>query len=182
MYLIKMLGKFFSRWAREKQGTTAIEFAFLAWPYFMLSFAILEIAIMYASASMLEGATAAAARMIRTGQLQQAAGDPEEMFRDAVCDYASVLITCDEIIIEVRPMTSFSDYDDMAAQYDEDGNMVSQGFDPGGSSERVLVRVAYRYEMMTPFVGPLLVGADNSRLFLSTVVLQTEPYEFGGAS
>jgi Flp pilus assembly protein TadG len=183
MYLIKMLGKFFRSWVDRKEGTTAIEFSLMAIPYFMLTIGILEVSIMYASACLLEGATTAAARLIRTGQVQQAeSADPEEMFRDAVCDYAEALIACDKVIIEVRQMESFDDYDSMGAQYDEDGNMVSQGFDAGGSNDRVLIRVAYRYEMLTPFIGPLLVGPDNSRQFMSTIVLQTEPYEFAGAT
>jgi Flp pilus assembly protein TadG len=183
MYLIKMLGKFIRSWVRRQEGTTAIEFSLMAIPYFMLTIGIMEVSIMYASACLLEGATNSAARLIRTGQVQQAEGvDPQEMFRDAICDYASVLLACDKIVIEVRPMDSFTDYDALAAQYDEDGNLVSQGFDAGGSNNRILIRVAYRYEMLTPFIGPLLVGADNSRLFMSTIVLQTEPYDFAGAS
>lgn len=169
------------RWSGQNEGSTAIEFALLFIPYLFLTLGIIEMSIMYATASMLEGATGTAARMIRTGQIQQAeSGDPEELFRDAVCDYAAVLLQCDQVIIEARRMDSFSDYDDMGANYDEDGNLVSQGFDPGGAEDKVLIRVGYRYNMMTPFIGPLLAGADNSRFFMSTIVLQTEPYEFGG--
>jgi hypothetical protein len=34
---------------------------------------------------------------------------------------------------------------------------------------------------MNPFTGVLLVGPSNSKLFMSTIVLQTEPYDFEGA-
>ena len=68
----------------------------------------------------------------------------------------------------------------MAPNYDEDGNLVSAGFDPGESSDRVLIRAAHNYSMMTPFVGPLLAGPDNQIQFLSTIVLQAEPYDFEG--
>lgn len=177
-----MLGKFFFGWVRRKEGTTAIEFSLLFIPYLMLTLGIIELSIMYASASLLEGATSSAARLIRTGQIQQAEGiDPEDMFRDAICNYATVLIHCDEVVIEVRKMDSFSDYSSMTPQFDEDGNLVSQGFNAGGAADRVLIRVAYRYRMMTPLVGPLLSGPDGSMLFMSTIVLETEPYEFQGA-
>lgn len=176
-----MLSKLFRGWVKEKEGTTAIEFSLLAIPYVFLTIGIIEMSVMYAAASLLEGATGSAARLIRTGQLQNMGGDPEDSFRTAICDYATVLIACEDVQIEVLPMTSFSDYDSMAPQFDEDGNLVSQGFDAGGSSDRVLIRVAYRYTMMTPFVGPLLAGSTNSRLFMSTIVLQNEPYEFEGS-
>ncbi len=178
----QMLRRFISKWLKKEEGTTAIEFSLLVIPYLLLTLGIIELSVMYASASLLEGATGSAARLIRTGQLQQVEGeDPEVMFREAICNYATVLINCNEVIIEVRQMASFSDFEDLEPQYDEDGNLISGGFDAGGSSDRVLIRAAYRYNMLTPFIGPLLAGPDNSRLFMSTIVLQVEPYEFEGA-
>ena len=166
-----------SRLWRKEDGTTAIEFSLLAMPYMLLTLGIIEISIMYAAASLLEGATNDASRLIRTGQLQQSSEDPETLFRNAICDYATVLIRCDDVVIEVQTLESFSEY--AAPSYDEDGNMESSGFDAGASSDRVLIRAAYRYSMMTPFIGSLLTGGTNSTLFMSTIVLQTEPYDFG---
>lgn len=175
-----MLGNFIRRWLGGNDATTAIEFSLIAVPYVFLTIGILELAVTFTTASLLEGATGSAARLIRTGQVQQYDGDPAEMFRTALCDYASALITCDNVVIEVMTMDSFADFGDMTAQFDEDGNMVSQGFSPGASSSRVLVRAAYRYNMMTPLIGPLIAGPDNSILFVSTIVLQSEPYDFEG--
>lgn len=172
----------FRNWRKKKDGTAAIEFSLLAMPYLMLSLGIIELSLMYASASLLEGATDSAARMIRTGQLQQSgSADPEGDFRQAICDFATVLIDCNDVTIEVMAMNSYSDYSGMAVQYDAEGNMVSQGFDPGGSNDRILIRTAYRYTMKTPLVGPILNGPDGGTLFMSTIVLQTEPYEFEGS-
>ncbi len=171
---------FFKRWAGNTEGTTAIEFSLMAIPYIFLTVGIIELSIMYASASLLEGATGSAARLIRTGQLQQGGGDPETVFREALCDYATVLIQCNDIQLEVLHMENFPEAGASTAQFDEDGNLVSGGFDAGGSDETILIRVAYRYHMMTPFVGTLLAGPSNERLFISTIVLQTEPYEFEG--
>ena len=171
--------KFFGKWGKNRDGATAIEFAFLAMPYLLLSLGIIELSLMFASESLLEGATSRAARTVKTGQLQQSA--PENMegeFREKICDYAPVLIRCNDIVIEARVMGSFSDYGAMQPAYDEDGMMVSNGFALGGSSEKVLIRVAYNYTAITPLVGQMLWGADSSRLFMSTVVLQAEPYDF----
>jgi Flp pilus assembly protein TadG len=154
-----------------------VEFALLAIPYIFLVVGIIELAIMFAGASLLEGATNSAARLIRTGQLQQNGGDPETVFRDALCDYATALIDCANVTIEAIPVDSFFDVADFEPVYDADGNLQPQGFDPGGSNERVLIRASYRYTFMTPFIGPLLGGPDGSILFMSTIVLQIEPYE-----
>lgn len=172
--------KWFRPWIRRKDGTTAIEFSLMAIPYIMLTLGTIELSIMYASASLLEGATGTAARLIRTGQLQQdqSGRQPEDIFRDSLCQYATVLINCNDISIEVLPLQSFADAENLEPQFDEDGNVVPQGFGAVGSNDRVLIRTSYRYNMMTPFIGPLLVGPTNSRLFMSTLVLQTEPYDF----
>jgi len=172
--------RFFKRWLGNTRGTTAIEFSFMAIPYLMLTIGIIELSIMYASASLLEGATSSAARLIRTGQLQQGGGDPETVFRQSLCDYATVLIKCNDIQLEVIPLQSFFDAGATAPQFDQNGDLVSAGFNAGGSDDMILIRVAYRYQMMTPFVGQLLAGPTNERLFMSTLVLQTEPYEFQG--
>jgi Flp pilus assembly protein TadG len=177
---IAMIGKI-RKWVKKEDGTTAIEFSMLLMPYLLICFGIIELSLMFTSASILEGATHSAARMIRTGQLQQSGGDPETMFRQGLCDAAVILIQCNDMVIEVQPLDSYADYS--GPTYDADGNMVSGGFDAGGSNDKVLIRVAYRYSMVTPIVGDLLNGADGSTLFMSTIVLQSEPYEFlgGGA-
>ncbi len=176
--MLSFIKKYFSSWGKNEKGTTAIEFSLMAIPYIFLTVSIIELSVMYASASLLEGATGSAARQIRTGQIQESGANPETAFRQAICDYATVLISCNDVVVESVPLASFDNYESAAPQYDEDGNIVSQGFTSPGSNDRVLIRVSYRYNMMTPLIGPLLAGSDNSRLFVSTIVLQTEPYQF----
>lgn len=174
--------RFFNRYLRRKDGATAIEFSLLSIPYFMLTFGIIEISLMMGSAMVLEGGTSKASRMIRTGQIQLASNDPveqEEMFRERLCQEVSFLINCEAITIESVDISSFGSVSDAAPQFDADGNLISQGFASGGVNDVVLIRTAYRYALLTPMIGNLLgEGGSNSRLFLSTIVLQTEPYEF----
>ena len=176
------LPRWASRWFVSKDGTTAIEFALLAVPYFMLCIAIIEMSIMFTAAALLETATSRAARLLRTGEIQQSSNDPaaqEQAFRQALCAQATALIPCSEIVIEAVDMGGFGNYDTYAPQFDADGNMVSQGFSPGGSRDTVLVRAAFRYRFMTPLIGFLLgENGTPTRQFFSTIVLQAEPYDF----
>jgi len=174
--------KIFRKWLRKDGGTTSIEFGLLFIPYLFLTLGIIELSVMYASASLLEGATNKAARLVRTGQLQQGGSDPETVFREAICDYATVLINCEAVGIEAYEMSSYSDFSDYEPQFDDEGEFVSQGFTIGGSNAKVLIRVAYNYNMLSPLVGTLLAGPDSKMLFMSTIVLQTEPYDFGEIS
>lgn len=167
------------KWSIERKGSTAIEFSLLSIPYLFLTIGIIELSIMYAAASMLEGATGSAARLIRTGQIQQATmSDPEEMFRDQLCGYAQALINCNNIQTEVVTLVNFSDANDLAPAFDDNGEFVPAGFNAGGVSDRILIRTVYTYDMMTPLVGPLLSGGSGTRIFMSSIILQTEPYEF----
>ena len=164
-----MLGKLFKKWVRKDDGVTAVEFSLLLAPYMMLTLGIIELAMMFLSASLLEGSTNSAARLIRTGQLQEAAQAPEQVFRDALCSYNMAFINCNDIVVEVQQLTSFNDFGAAAPTFDGDGNLVSSGVDPGGASDRVLIRTAYRYDIMTPIVGQLLTGGSGSRVFMSTI-------------
>lgn len=171
--------KFLRKYRKRKEGATAVEFSFLLMPYVIMSLGIIELSLMFTAESLLEGATHHASRQVKTGTLQQSgAPNLEEEFREELCSYATVLIRCEDVVIEARTIGSFNDTAGMQPDFDEDGNMVSSGFAVGGSSERVMIRVAYRYTSFTPLVGTMLLGADNSRNFMSTTVLQTEPYDF----
>jgi hypothetical protein len=100
------------------------------------------------------------------------------MFRDMLCQRTNALLNCDNIQYEVVRMGSFSDFASFPATFDDDGNLLAQGFDPGGVDDVILIRTVYRYPMLTPLVGRLLAdGPNNSKLLVSTVVLETEPYD-----
>ncbi len=168
-------------WWRGQEGVTAVEFSLLALPLVVMVIGTIEIALMFTTQSLLDASTYTAARMIRTGQIQQSGSDePEEIFRETLCDFAALLIPCGDIQFQVTNLPNFGDADGMPdATFDDDGNMQGQGFDPGGVSAVVLIRVAYRYSIITPLMQPVLTNrSDGSRIMMSTIVLQTEPYEF----
>ncbi len=165
-------------WIGNTDGATAVEFALVAAPFTFLLVGIIELSLMFAATNTLLGATNDAARLIRTGQVQQTKGDPEQMFRDMLCQRTNALLNCDNIQYEVVRMGSFSDFASFPATFDDDGNLLAQGFDPGGVDDVILIRTVYRYPMLTPLVGRLLAdGPNNSKLLVSTVVLETEPYD-----
>lgn len=173
----KMPVKFWDSWRKDEDGAAALEFAFLSIPFFTFLIAIIEISIMLASSSMLEGAAQDAARLVRTGQVQQS-GDPEAMFREALCGHA-VILDCDVIQYSVRTLDNFSEAEEDLPEVDEDGNLEDDDFTIGGSGDIVMIRVSYLYGMLTPMLGDLFTNyPGRKRLMMSTVVMQTEPYEF----
>lgn len=171
----------FRRYIDNIKGVIAVEFALVALPFIILMIGTLEMAVMFTSQSLLEGASANASRLIRTGQAQQS-GDPQATFQQAVCDVVQTLIDCNELQYQVVSVDSFEDVDNFPdAELDADGNLQNQIFDAGDENDVVLVRVVYIYQIATPMFQPLLsnMGSDT-RAMMATVVLQSEPYNWDG--
>lgn len=168
--------------ADDFKGSVAVEFAMLAIPFFMMIMGIIEVGLFFGSAVVLEGAATEGARLIRTGQAQTS-GDPVGAFEDILCQKAGVMIDCSKIQYEVIniPDRKFTSVQNYQPTYDEDGNLISAGFDAGESNDIILVRIAYRYEFLTPLLGRLMETTDstNSAFLMSNVVIMNEPYEFG---
>jgi Flp pilus assembly protein TadG len=89
------MGKLIKRWLRGEDAATAVEFALVAFPFTYLLIGIVELSIMFAAMSTLDAATNDAARLIRTGQVQQTTGDPQQLFEDLLCSKVSVFIRSD---------------------------------------------------------------------------------------
>lgn len=165
-------------WRRDARGSAAIEFTLLAVPFTLFVVAIIELALMFAGGFVLQGSVNNAARLIRTGQLQQAQADPEEMFAETLCATAGILLNCGEVEYDVRTLDSFLEVD-ATPNIDEEGVMTDPEFDVGGVSDVVMVRASYLYPLMTPGISRFFSDAPgNKKLLMSTVIFETEPYEF----
>jgi Flp pilus assembly pilin Flp len=176
--MFKMPTKIKGKWCRDECGATAVEFALVGIPFVLVVIGIIEMGLMFTSQSLLEASTAQAARQVRTGAVQQGGG--EQLFIDELCDFSSALIPCESLQYQVVPMDSFGDAQDFPdAVFDEDGNLEDQQFDAGGVSDVVMIRTAYMYPIKTPMFRLMLTNTNgDKRAMLSTIVLQTEPYEF----
>ncbi len=79
----------------------------VALPFFALLFAIFDLALIFLGTSQLDNGLTAAARQIRTGQVQ-ADGLTAAEFRQMVCDRITPLLACDDkLVIDVRRFGSF---------------------------------------------------------------------------
>jgi Flp pilus assembly protein TadG len=159
---------------RCRRGVAQIEFALVAIPFMLLLVGTLEIAVMFFTDSVIEGATKEAARQIRTGQVQESA-DPEAAFRAKLCKELFGIIDCSKVVFNVQTFSSFSSVS-MPIEVDEDGNVVSTGFLPGGSSAVTVVRSIYRWNFITPLISQVLPAPLGGHMLVSTVAFQNEPY------
>ena len=176
------LRRFLWRATHNTDGVAAIEFGMIAMPLFIFIFGIIEIGLCFAAGLVLEGSAAEAGRAIRTGQVQQAA-EPETAFREALCSHANTMLDCARIQYEVIRIgdDSFQTAESSEPQFDDDGNLIEQDFNAGNSNDVILIRTAYRYEFITPFIGAMMTGdpGRNWMTHMSTIVIKAEPYVFG---
>jgi Flp pilus assembly protein TadG len=84
--------RFAKRFRKDENGATAVEFAFVALPFFALLFGIMELAIVFFVNSALVNATSEASRYIRVGNFQACGGADE--FKAIVCENMKGLGNC----------------------------------------------------------------------------------------
>jgi Flp pilus assembly protein TadG len=168
------------RFWRAREGATAVEFAFVAAPFLLLLMAIVELSLVFIVSTGLDGATAAAARQIRTGEFQNGGATSKDDFQALVCSRLPVLPgTCSsDLYVDVR---TFATFNDLSADLQQDGATFNAGntcFSPGAARDIVMVRTYYMWPLITP--GMTAAFANNSdgtkRMLTSVAVFRNEPY------
>ncbi len=177
MFLCARTILFLSRFRSARGGATAVEFAIVAIPFFVLLYAIFDISLMFFAATTLENGIVAAARQIRTGQVQ-AANMTEAQFRTLVCNEISLLLACDARLgLDVRKYSGFGSAQ-FAPAIDGNGNLSGDMiFDPGSAGDVVVVRAFYTWPMLTPIVGDNFSNmAGGNRLLEASMAFRNEPF------
>lgn len=164
---------------RNRDAATAVEFALVAAPFIALIAAIFQVGLIIYATQSLQTATAAASRLILTGQAQTQ-NMTAAQFIQAVCNDAT-FFSCGGLMVDVRTYSSFSGSDTSAPAltYDSHGNVTNQWqYNPGGPGDVVVARVMYQWPV---FLGPLGLNLSNLsngyRLLMATSAFKNEPYK-----
>lgn len=136
MSIIRTLTK---KFVGDRKGSAAIEFAILALPFFVVIFAIAEIAVMYFVDSGLDAALHKALRQVRVGVAKTGNWDVVK-FKQVVCGELSYSFNCSTDLkvraTVVTDMASISKASPISG-----GNLaVTETFDLGDSGSYVLVQ------------------------------------------
>ena len=157
--LVKVLDRAYinSTWLRARLndygkaqgGASAVEFAFVALPFFWLIFVILELCIIFIVHLVIDHAAEEAKRKVMIGFAQQNNWGEAE-FRDEICTLAIGIIDCSELRI-------FTDFDPSCLYVEFPSSF--NGF--GGGDNCVLIRVEYDWPLFVPSLTSELSGAGN---------------------
>lgn len=164
------------RFAGDRRGVAAIEFAMLAIPFFLLIFALIETALIFLGEFTLDQAATRVARLVRTGEAQKAALSADD-FRKAICTEVSYLLKCADIAIDLKVYQSFADLPPPPAVQNGSLNTAGFGYQLGGTQAVQALRIYYKWPVLTDMMRSTLSDmSDGSHLLSSIVVFQTEPY------
>ncbi len=172
----------FEAWAADNRGATAVEFALIATPFFLLIFGLLEVSLIFIISTTLEFGLNDATRGIRTGAFQAGGGGPPNLatFRTAVCDGLFALLDCSEIEFDLTAHNNFNGTPPPPATNPSTG-MLNSGafsFQPGGPSQIVIARAFFEWDLITPIISQPLsnVPSGDVRLITAVAAFQNEPF------
>ncbi len=171
-----MLKRLLARFITRKEGTTAVEFAMIAMPFFALLFGVIETALVFFASATLENGVHEAARLVRTGQLQINGGGLSQ-FRQTVCDNAPILSDCvNSLYVDVRKFQDFTSIN--VSNPIQNGQLQNNfQFTPGVGEDVILVRVFYVWDVNAPFIGTFLANMnDGQRLLSAAAAFRNEPF------
>lgn len=172
------------RWSRDARGTTAIEFAIVALPFFMFVFGIIGVGLHFFTVSALEHAVASAARKIRTGQAQTTGVTVGE-FKEMVVDQGGGFIKAKKLNVHVQNASSWAKLTPvkclkgggkMRPPAGDGGDGVGQY--AGGAGEVVLVTACYEWDVAKALSFLSFGNMDGgASLIQAATTFRTEPYQ-----
>lgn len=162
----------------HRDGSAAVEFALVAFPFFFMIFAVMEIGLIFITDSILDNAALDAGRMVRTGQV---AGDAmtKAQLKDALCSRMSVFSAgcAERTVIDLQTLTRFRDAPDDPTSGEAPTDANTQ-WDRGNPESLMVFRVWYRQPLFTPFLAQALDRSDDgSTRLTATVPFRNEPYQ-----
>jgi Flp pilus assembly protein TadG len=175
------LSRFLTRFHRAERGVTAIEFGLISLPLMLMTFGLLELALVFLVGATLDTATEIASRQIRTGEFQTSANNGKADFKNLVCANMSWLASqcAANLWIDVRTFSNFSSLAAAPAVNPTTFNPATTCWSDGQPTDIVLVRCYFEWSLITPLLNTALQnmgGASGKRLITSTTAFRNEPF------
>ena len=166
------------RFLASSEGATAVEFALIAMPLFLMIIVLFQVGVVCLAQNELETAAERSARLLLTGQAQQA-NYTQNQFATAVCGYLPALFTCANLMVDVQTVNAFAAATTSAPTltYNAQGQVTnSWNYSPGASNSVLVLRVMYQFPVIPAGSFSLANLANGSRLLVATSVFQVERY------
>ncbi|WP_051291863.1 TadE/TadG family type IV pilus assembly protein [Acetobacter nitrogenifigens] len=161
----------------DRSGAAAVEFAMVALPFLTLIVATVVISFIYFSQATLDAVAEEASRLILTGQAP--ASGQGSAFKSLACGMLPSYMTCDNLMVNVQAVASYSDIDAAAPNitFNASGQVSnSWSYDPGAPGGIVVLQLMYMLPVISGMDGFSPSNMPNgTKLLVSTVVIKVEP-------
>jgi Flp pilus assembly protein TadG len=179
------------RFARDRRGATAVEFALISIPLMLLLFGIVELCLILLVTATLDTATDFAARNIRTGVFQKGGAITEADFAGLVCRNMNWLkSTCAadaeidkdhpgtrRLFVEAESFGSFAAAASPTAHTPQDFADNTLCWTVGNPGDIVLVKAYFRWPIFTPLMRPFFANDGDMRRLEATRLFRNEPFD-----
>lgn len=173
------------RWKVESAGSTAVEFAVVAIPFFFFIFGLIGCAFYFFVSNSVENGMDQTSRLIRTGEAVTNKMTVNQ-FKQGICDGAGSWIDCKKLQIFVRSYgQSWSNVTAAAPCVDANG-VISTNTAPGTdliaiysgtASDVVVVTACYKWDFPSKLPLVKLGNMNDGSLMLQTATaFRSEPY------
>lgn len=164
---------------RSREGVSAVEFAMVAFPFFFMMFAIIEVGVIFVTDSMLANASMETGRLVRTGQASKSSLTADQ-FKAKFCSRMSIFSgQCSgRLTVDVREIPQFRNQTppDPTANGTFDTSKLT--YQTGKPGSLMLIRVWYRQPLFTPFLAQSLSKLkDGKMVMMATTSFRNEPYD-----
>lgn len=171
-----------NRVRRQQSGAATIEFAVVGSLFLTILLSIVEAGLLVTRMSLLDNATAQAARMVYTGAAtggKVTKDDIEAYICEQVQPFFSTCI--DHINIELTPIDRLGDIpaEDAACRDSDVDIEPSVKYTPGASNTTIYMRACLVTDVVTPGLGlglALTKTENNKFQLISAIAFQNEPF------
>ncbi len=174
-WVVRKFGRRFGRFGKQEDGVAAVEFAILAFPFFLLLFAIIECSLLFFAGQVLETAIDDVGRKIRTGQLNDTM--TEAQFKAEICSATALLFTCNDIKVDLEVAATFEDLDDPPEPINGVLDTSAYAFMAPCPEQIAMITATYEWPIFTNYVQMHVSQLDSHNALLNAMaVFRTEPY------
>ncbi len=182
------LNRALRRFRRNRRGSAAVEFAFIAPLFFALLFAILETSLMFFAAQVLETGTQDSARLMYTNQAQST-GMTQAQFETDLCNRVKVLFTCGgptgtpqlTIVVKAYKANTAIPPADLADPITAGVFTGKPAYVMPNPGDTVLIRTFYQWPLFVTQLGYNIAnlfasdGTNRQRLLAASAAFRVEP-------
>jgi TadE-like protein len=172
------------RFLKNSNGATALEFAMVGPLFFLMLGVILETGLMLFTEYVIQTGVQDAARLVRTGQAQDAAMAAADL-KGKICNLAGVIIDCPgKVTVYVASATDFAVLKASMPSYlgigkKADGTPGPSSYSCGGPSAAVGIIATYDWDFNIPYFMDFLSnmsGNSKTRRLAGFAMFKNEPF------